>query len=63
MNETGYGIGLDPYKCTKEELVKAIDELIYDHDLKEKLKKASERILSEDKHSQLAELIEQLCYF
>ncbi|KAJ6217060.1 hypothetical protein RDWZM_008217 [Blomia tropicalis] len=60
LHETGYGIRLEPYKFTSEQLVTAIDKLLYDQTMNDKLKKASERIQNENQHEMLADKIEEL---
>ena len=60
VHETGYGIWLDTYKCTEQEMTDAIDKLLSDQELHQRLKKASQRILSVDRHELLADKIEQL---
>ena len=58
IHETGFGIGLEPYHFVKEEMVKAINELLANEQLKVSMEKASKRILSSQKHGQLCDLIE-----
>ncbi|KAJ6217059.1 hypothetical protein RDWZM_008216 [Blomia tropicalis] len=60
LHETGYGIRLEPYKFTAEQLITAIDKLLYDQTLLDKLKRASERIQNENRHDMLADKIEEL---
>ena len=54
----GFVIKLDPFKCTKEHLVKAIQTLINDNKLKEKIQQISERIQRDAKRDKLVQLIE-----
>ena len=58
--ETGFGRRLDPVDFTDQELIGEIDGLLYDETLKEKLKKASERIQCSDHHQVLVKKVEQL---
>ena len=37
VHEKGFGIKLDPFKCTKEHLAKVIQTLINDNQFKEKI--------------------------
>ena len=38
IDETGFGIRLDTYNCTKQQLLNAIEKLLNDNELKLKLK-------------------------
>lgn len=59
--ETGYGLKLNPYHCTAEQLNDAISKLLNDTELQAKMKAASARILgNSQRHKQLADLIETL---
>jgi len=60
IHEKGFGIRLDPYSCTEQELIEAIEKLLTNQSLNEKLKKISERIQKEDSISKLPHLIESL---
>ena len=60
VHEKGFGIRLNPHRCTKEELAKSIDSLINNNDLLLKLKKISDRIKVEVKLAKVGELIEKL---
>ena len=60
VQEKGFGIRLNPYRCTKEELANSIDSLINNNDLSLKLKKISDRIKAELKLGKVGELIEKL---
>lgn len=43
LAETGLGLRMNPYKCTKEEVTEGIEKLINDGNLKQKYKVISER--------------------
>ena len=58
--ETGFGLRLDPYTFQDQELLEAVEKVLADGELKARLKKASDRILSTDKHVELYQLIEGL---
>ena len=60
VHEKGFGIRLNPYRCTKEELAKSIDSLINNNDLLLKLKKISNRMKAEAKSERVCELIEKV---
>ena len=58
--EKGYGIRLNPYYCTDQELLNSIEKLLNDKELNERLSVASKRMLSSDSIQRAAELIENL---
>ena len=60
LQETGYGVKLDTYKFKDEQLINAIDSLLNDTELHQKLVKISQRILTSNRHEELADKIEQL---
>ena len=60
VHEKGFGIKLDPFKCTKEHLAKAIQTLINDNQFKEKIKQISQRIQRDAKKDKLVQLIKGL---
>ncbi|KAI2806792.1 hypothetical protein RDWZM_006360 [Blomia tropicalis] len=60
IHEKKFGLRLDPYRYKDEELHEAIDQLLNDTELLKRLKNASERIRSIDRHEQLVDKIESL---
>lgn len=60
IHEKGFGIRLDSFKCTKDDLAEAIEKLLNDVELREKMKKISEKIQNEVKSDKLVKLIEGL---
>ncbi len=61
ISETGYGIRLDTYGFTDEELIGAVDRLLTDKKVQDKMKTAGQRMLnSGSKHELLADKVEQL---
>ncbi|KAJ6216728.1 hypothetical protein RDWZM_007885 [Blomia tropicalis] len=60
IHETGFGIRLDPYKCTGDELLNAINQLLNDKKLSERMKNVSKRMRNSNRSEQLCDLIEQL---
>ena len=60
VHEKGFGIRLNAHRCTKDQLVNAINKLIFDEELALKMKKISDRMQAEVKLGKVAELIEQL---
>ena len=59
VHEKGFGIRLDPFNCTKEELLGAIDKLVNDKEMNERLRNIGKRIQSENSIAKLPKLIEQ----
>lgn len=51
---------MDPYNFTDTEMIEAINRLLTDEPLKNKLQAASKRIQSTDRHEQLAIRVEEL---
>ena len=60
VHEKAFGIRLNPFDCTEEELLNAIEKLLNDNQLKEKLRQAVERIERDQKIVKVAQLIEHL---
>ena len=60
VQEKGFGIRLNPFRCTKEELAKSIESLTNNDDLLLKFKSISDRIKAEAKSGKVAQLIEKL---
>ena len=60
VHEKGFGVRLNAYRCTKQELSNAINKLIDDDELARKMKKISQRIQSEVKKGKVGELIENV---
>ena len=62
LSETNWAIKIPPYDFTDEQLIVSIDRLIYDDELNARLKRASQRILSIDKHEIACDLIEKIFF-
>lgn len=60
LHETGYGVRLDPYNFTADQLLGAIEKLLADKLLQKKLNAAATRIQQSDTHEKLAAAIERL---
>ena len=60
LAETGLGVRLDPYRFNDHELVDAVNQLLQDAVLHEKLASAAQRIQSSKTHNELCDRIEQL---
>ncbi|CAG2114132.1 unnamed protein product, partial [Medioppia subpectinata] len=58
--EKGFGLQLDPYKCSETDLLQSIDSLLNDQLLKQKLIKASQRIQNEQNILKLPKLLESI---
>ena len=60
VHEKGFGLRMDPYICTEEELLGGIEKLLNDNDLKKRLDQAAKRIAQLNSLAKAAELIENL---
>ena len=60
IQEKGFGIRMNPFQCTKDQLLNAIEKLVNDQELALKMKKISERIKAEVKLGKVGHLIENL---
>ena len=60
VDEKGFGIRLDPFNCSKEELLDAIEKIANDNELHDKMKLIAERCERESKSSKIVEMVEQV---
>jgi MGT family glycosyltransferase len=60
IHETGFGIRLDPYRCTESELLESIKGLLGDQRLHTRLMQTSERLQARPGTHQAADLIQRL---
>ncbi|XP_054152658.1 NDP-glycosyltransferase YjiC-like [Oppia nitens] len=60
VEDTGFGRRLDVYKCSEQELLTAIDSLLNDKLLVDRLQQISKRILTDNSLAKLPEIVEQL---
>ena len=60
VQETGFGLRLDPHNCTEEELLNGIENLLNDNQLKDRLNLMAMRIQTENSISRLPQMIENL---
>lgn len=60
VHETGYGLRLDPYRFTEDEMRKAIDTLLGDRELAERLASASATVRAADGLRVAADAIEKI---
>ncbi|XP_054161697.1 NDP-glycosyltransferase YjiC-like [Oppia nitens] len=62
VEDKGYGIRLNPYECSEQQLLQSIDKLLNDKQLAEKLEKVSKRIQTEKQIEKIPEIIENLIF-
>ena len=55
--EKGLGVRLNPYHCEKDELLKAVEDILADNKLAERMKLIGKRIRSAKSSERAAELI------
>lgn len=60
VHEKGYGIRIEPYTFTDEQLTGAIEKLLKDTEKQKKAKSAAERIEKSQSKEKLADRIEQV---
>ncbi|XP_054152555.1 uncharacterized protein LOC128951331 [Oppia nitens] len=60
LEETGLGLRLNPFNCTDEELLSAVDQLVNDSVLSETMASIGERIRKSNDKEMVAKLIEQI---
>ena len=60
IDETGFGIRLNPFECTEQELLDAIEKLLNDNELALKMKNISQRIKADMESTELAQAIESV---
>ena len=60
VHEKGFGIKINPFTCSKEQLLDAIEQLLNDKVLNEKLKLIAERSEREAKANKIVEIVEQV---
>ena len=64
IQERKFGLRLDPYDCTEEELLSAVDMLANDQDLAKRLSEISKRIQSSRSNECAADVVENvMCTF
>ena len=60
VHEKGFGIRIDPFKCTKEELLESIEKIANNNELHEKIKLITKRSQRESKSNKISEMIEEV---
>ncbi|CAG2102347.1 unnamed protein product [Medioppia subpectinata] len=58
LHDKGFGLRLDAYKCSEEELLAAIETLLNDRQLAERLAEVSRRIQTDNSLAKVSQLIE-----
>ncbi|XP_054161724.1 uncharacterized UDP-glucosyltransferase YdhE-like [Oppia nitens] len=60
VEDKGYGIRLNPYECSEQQLLQSIDKILNDNKLIEKLRQVSQRIQTEKLIEKIPEIIDRL---
>ncbi len=60
LTEKGYGIRLETYSFTDQELVDAIEKLLNDTEMQQRLKAAAQRIATSDSKAKVVRRIEEV---
>ena len=60
MKETGLGLGLNPFHCTEEQLLNAVDKLVNDRALAKRMEQIGQRIRNSEDKKIVSDLIEKL---
>ena len=60
VKDKGFGLRLNPFCCTKEELLGAIEQLVNDENLKKRMKLIAERCERESKTNKAVEIVEDV---
>ena len=60
VHEKGFGLRMDAFTCSEEELLQGIEKLLNDKELKKRLSIASKRIANSDSIVKASQLIENL---
>ena len=60
VHEKGFGIRINPFTCSKEELLDAIETLLNNKELQNKMKSIAFRCERESKSNKIVELVEQV---
>ena len=62
IHETGLGLRLDPFHCTEEELLSAVDQLVNDEELKTKMEQIGLRIRNSNDKEIVADMIDNAAW-
>ncbi|CAG2169519.1 unnamed protein product [Oppiella nova] len=60
VQEMGFGVRLDPFRCSEQQLLDAINSVLNDQTMAQKCKKASMRIQSENSIEKINDIVESL---
>lgn len=60
LQETGFGIRVDPYTFNDRDLIEAVEKMLADEKLKERLEVAAKRIQNSNRHEVLVDKVERL---
>ncbi|XP_054161728.1 uncharacterized UDP-glucosyltransferase YojK-like [Oppia nitens] len=60
VEDMGYGIRLNPYECSEQQLLQSIDKILNDKQLIEKCNKIGQRILNEKNNEKFVKLVENV---
>lgn len=60
VEEKGFGIRLDPYNCTKEQLLEAVEKVLGKEDIKPQIKAISERMQKPEARNRSIKLVSDL---
>ncbi|XP_054157531.1 NDP-glycosyltransferase YjiC-like [Oppia nitens] len=60
VDEMGFGVRLDAYQCSEQQLLNAIHKLLNDRDMNNKLREISKRIQTDNSKQHLPKIIENL---
>ncbi len=62
LQETGFGIRVDPYTFNDRDLIEAVEKMLADEKLKERLEVAAKRIQNSNRHEVLVDKVERLVF-
>ena len=60
VKETGLGLGLNPFHCTEEQLLNAVDTLVNDQALAQRMERIGKRIRASEDKKIVSDKIEQI---
>ena len=60
LKETGLGVRIETYTFTDDELINAVETILNDQKMKERLQVAAKRIQASNRHQELVNKVEEL---
>ena len=60
VEELGLGLGLNPFHCTEEQLLNAVDKLVYDQALAQRMEQIGQKIRNSEDKKFVSDLIEKV---